>query len=121
MVTLRLPREDVEALRHELAAVDPRRAPTVRRIVEDLLRKGERPSRLLSPRELAQILQVSERTVRKWCERGLIFAIQPGGPRGAWRIPADQFPVDLEAIPRFLRLGREIVAKYGGPMDDYEA
>lgn len=120
-MALRLPQEDLEALRRELAAVDPERAPTVRRVIEGLLREGERPARLLSPRELADILQVSERTVRKWCERGLIRAVQPAGPRGAWRIPADQFPVDLDAIPPFLRLSREIVERCGGPMDDYEA
>ncbi|HEY8414800.1 MAG TPA: helix-turn-helix domain-containing protein, partial [Thermaerobacter sp.] len=74
----------------------------------------------LSPREVAGLFEVTERTVRKWCAQGKIVAFQPAGRGGEWRIPVDQFAATPEQIRAFRQATREIAARYGGPIDDFE-
>jgi excisionase family DNA binding protein len=44
--------------------------------------------KLLTTREVAERLRVTERTVRNWCTNGTLPAIQLGGRRTHLRIPA---------------------------------
>jgi len=47
----------------------------------------EAPHRMLTPPEFARLTGHSERTVRRWCEVGIIRAEQFAGYGGTWRIP----------------------------------
>ena len=40
----------------------------------------------LTTREVAELLNVSQRYVRRLCERGVLLGFQPTGPRGDWRV-----------------------------------
>ncbi len=40
----------------------------------------------LTTREVAELLGVSQRYVRRLCERGVLLGFQPTGPRGDWRV-----------------------------------
>lgn len=117
-VTLTLTPEEVAALEREKERLSPSEVPVTCRVVERVLRQAQK--RLLTPREVADMFGVSERAVRKWCEQGKIVAFQPGGRGGEWRIPADQFAATPEQIRAFRRVTEEIVAKYGGEIDDFE-
>ena len=117
-VVLDLPPAEVLELEKEKSHLSPERTPTVYRLVERAIRQARR--RLLTPREVAEMFDVTERAVRKWCERGKIVAFQPSGPGGEWRIPADQFAVTPEQMLRFRRTVQEIAAKYGEEIDDFE-
>ncbi len=45
---------------------------------------------LLSPREVAHLVGVSPRTVRRWAARGQLEAVRL--PSGRWRIPEEAVP-----------------------------
>ncbi len=76
--------------------------------------------RLLSTQAVAEMVGVSDRAVRKWCEQGRIVATQPGGSRGDWRIPASQFAASPEEMSTLRARAMRLSQKYGGPLDDYE-
>ncbi|QDT35995.1 Helix-turn-helix domain protein [Stratiformator vulcanicus] len=54
----------------------------------------EQSSEFLSVAETAQHFRVSEKTVRRWIDKGRLFATQPGGPGGRLLIPRSE----LDAI-----------------------
>ena len=57
-------------------------AATLDRVMDD----HEDPDELLTPREAAQLLKVSERTLRLWTARGEVRgAFKPGPAAGPWR------------------------------------
>ena len=67
------------------------------------------------------MLDVSERTVRKWCEKGLVQAVQPARPKGAWRIVASQFTVTPRQMSAIVRKVRSLNRRLGSSeLDDYE-
>ncbi len=45
--------------------------------------------RLLTTAQYAEAMGVTERCVRRWCERGSVAAIR-NNPRGKWMIPFDE-------------------------------
>ena len=55
------------------------------------------PERLLRPEEVAEILQISKRTVVRWLKEGKLGGVRVGR---LWRIPQEE-------LDRFLREGRE--------------
>lgn len=77
--------------------------------------------RYLSTAQVARMLDVSERTVRKWCEKGLVQAVQPARPKGAWRIVASQFTVTPRQMSAIVRKVRSLNRRLGSSeLDDYE-
>lgn len=125
---------DIEHLREERQVLSSLRSKSVLlEIVDTLISSGESASgvrvevkridgsdQLLSTHEVAVMFGVSERAVRKWCERGRIIALQPGGSGGDWRIPASQFPATVEEMKALYATAKRLSDKYGGPLDDYE-
>ncbi|MEW6048001.1 MAG: helix-turn-helix domain-containing protein [Bacillota bacterium] len=84
-------------------------------------RPGGSGERYLTPRDVAEMLDVTEQAVRAWCERGLIDAIQPAGHKGVWRIPASQFAVSPEQLRDIVEKIRAINRRLGyGETDDHE-
>ena len=77
--------------------------------------------RWLTTRDVADMFRISERAVRHWCEQGHVVAMRTPGPRGVWRIRADQFAASSDAVTTLLdtvvRLNRRFDAK---PPDEYE-
>ena len=77
--------------------------------------------RWLTTRDVADIFRISERVVRRWCEQGHVVAMRTPGPRGVWRIRANQFAASSDAVTTLLdtvaRLNRRFDA---GPPDEYE-
>ena len=65
--------------------------------------------KLLRTSEVAEVYQVSDRMVRKWCETGKIKALQT--PGGGWRIPASQF-ADLEKVQGFQETAEKINRRF---------
>ena len=59
--------------------------------------------KMLTPKQAAPILNVSERTVRRWCEEGVFGDPDSIRHSGRWRIPRE----------RILRLAREGIATAG--------
>lgn len=117
-VVLTLLPEEVMELEKEKPRLSPTQTPVAYRLVDEAIRQARR--RYLSPRQVAEMFDVTERTVRKWCEQGKIIAFQPSGPGGEWRIPADQFAATPEQIRAFRQTAQEIAAKYGEDIDDFE-
>jgi excisionase family DNA binding protein len=72
------------------------------------LREAEDMSRKLSVRELAELLNVAEDTIRGWAAAGTIPALR-ACPRGAWRFDAD------EVLDALRRAGRG-AGKAAGPI-----
>lgn len=70
-------------------------------------------------REIAEIFQVSDRMVRKWCEAGKISALHT--PGGEWRIPAAQFN-NLEKVMEFQDTVEKINDRFKSApaIEDYE-
>ena len=131
---LTLTSNDIEDLREErrrLASVAS--TPLVLDLLDTLIASGVSASgvrievkpidasdHMLSTGEVAEMFGVSERAVRKWCERSRIIAFQPGGPGADWRIPASQFPATLDEMRNLYAAAKRLSDKYGGPLDDYE-
>lgn len=69
--------------------------------------------------EVAKAFQVSDRMVRKWCEKGTIQALQT--PGGAWRIYVSQFP-DLSKVEGFQKAADKINERFREypEIDDFE-
>jgi excisionase family DNA binding protein len=57
-------------------------------------------ARLLSVRETAALLGVSEKTVRRLIAAGVLPALQLGGKGSSVRIPADELSEWLESDPQ---------------------
>ena len=49
----------------------------------------------LSPKELARIAGMSEKTIRRWIKKGMIPAFQPGGKGCDILIPKDRLRLDM--------------------------
>lgn len=45
--------------------------------------------RLVSVKTAAEVLDVHEKTVRRWCQRGEVAAVLTPGGRGVWRVWVD--------------------------------
>lgn len=132
IVMMVLDEHDIQALDQEQARV-PESASTVRQLIQALvaLAQAGRPIRisvgeetpvLLTTAEVAQLMRVSERTVRDWCERGLVTAFQSGGSGGAWRIRAEQFAQRSgQAVEHLLDTVHQINMRFGDePLQTYE-
>lgn len=46
--------------------------------------------RLMTVEQVAEEMQVSEETVRRWLRGGRLRGFQPGGTKIGWRIPASE-------------------------------
>ncbi|HHU83473.1 MAG TPA: helix-turn-helix domain-containing protein [Firmicutes bacterium] len=70
-------------------------------------------------KEIAEVYQVTDRMVRKWCESGKIKAMQT--PGGKWRILSSQFP-DLGKVKAFRETVERINKRFEGfpAIEDYE-
>ncbi len=44
---------------------------------------------MLTVPEVAELMRVSEQTVRTWLRTGRLKGIRPGGTKAGWRIPRD--------------------------------
>ena len=53
-------------------------------------------SKLLTVREVAAKLRVSEYTVREWLRMGRLKGIKPGGAKAGWRVTEDELAWFLE-------------------------
>ncbi len=130
-LVLELTRSQVLEISRQVSAVREV-APTAGELLEQLVtevkgcgirievRELPRRPRYLTTAQVAEMFQVSERAVRKWCQRGRIRAEQPGGPDGDWRIPEDQFAATHEGMTRLQRTAAEIADRYGGPDVSFE-
>ena len=128
---LKLAPSEVQELARQVAAVREV-APAAGELLHQLVTEAKgsgvrievtelpRRSRYLTTGQVAEMFQVTERAVRKWCNSGRIRADQPGGPDGEWRIPEDQFAATHEAMTRLQRTAAEIAARHGGPDDFFE-
>ena len=58
--------------------------------------QSSEPGRTYTIAEVAALLRVTDKTIRRWLAAGRIHGVQPGGPRAAWRIPA----AELERLLR---------------------
>lgn len=59
------------------------------------------PERDLCPKEVAAIVGVSPKTVRRWCRAGLFGYKGSASDRGEWRIP----PAQLDRVRRVAERG----------------
>ncbi|MEW5743796.1 MAG: helix-turn-helix domain-containing protein [Myxococcota bacterium] len=50
---------------------------------------GASGKRLVSVKAAAEVLDVHEKTVRRWCQRGEVQAVLTPGGRGVWRVWVD--------------------------------
>lgn len=142
---VRLAPDEVRSLEQEISQIPDSQAPTLKRVARKILGSGDvvivvkQSSRLgprtiravspklhppeaqwLTPKQVAEMFLVSERTVRKWCEKGLIKAVQPGGPRGDWRIARSQFAAGPDEVRTLLETVGKINERFEGEVDDYE-
>lgn len=130
MVTLKP--EDVSALRREEQQL-PSDFPRLRDLIRKLgtLTASGEPVRItiaesgaprwLTTRDVADMFRISERAVRHWCEQGHVVAIRTPGPRGVWRIRADQFAAAPGAVNTLLDTVGRLNRRFDGePPDDYE-
>lgn len=129
---LHVARDEVRALTREIKNLPADVAPTLKRLVEGVVEAagpegGEvvvdiRPARSewLTPKQVAEMFGVTERAVRKWCHKGVLKAVQPGGPRGDWRIPRSQFAAGPEEVQTLLETVRDMNRRFEGEVDDYE-
>lgn len=129
---LHVARDDVRSLTREIKNLPAGVAPTLKRLAEEVLEaagpEGDevvvdiRPARSewLTPKQVAEMFGVTERAVRKWCRRGTLKAVQPGGPRGDWRIPRSQFAASPEEVRVLLETVSDINRRFKGEVDDYE-
>jgi len=70
-------------------------------------------------KDIAEMYQVTDRMVRKWCESGRIYAIQT--PGGKWRIPSSKF-ADLDKVEAFRETVENINKRFNNSPEimDYE-
>lgn len=127
-----LDEHDIQALEQEQSRV-PESASAIRHLIKELvalaqpgrpirISVGEETPTLLTTAEVAQLMRVSERTVRDWCERGLLTAFQSGGSGGAWRILTDQFARRSgQPVQHLLDTVHQINKRFGDePLQTYE-
>ena len=69
--------------------------------------------------EIAEVYQVSDRMVRKWCSQGKISALRT--PGGSWRIPTSVFG-DLQKVKAFQETAEQINERFSNypEIDDFE-
>jgi excisionase family DNA binding protein len=106
---IELAAKDIEALSREVATVRQKDAPTVARVVREIIRSmgttgGEiivrpvsQPEIFLTTSQVAAMYQVSDRVVRKWCESGRLRAARVG-EKGEWKIFRSQFSAGPEEV-----------------------
>jgi excisionase family DNA binding protein len=61
-------------------------------------------AQMLTVREVATLLRVSEQTVRSWLRDGTLLGVRPGGTKAGWRIPRSAIEPLLNPEPTQLPL-----------------
>lgn len=124
--------EDISALRREEQQL-PSDFPRLRDLIHTLgtLSASGEPvgitiaepdvPRWLTTRDVADMFRISERAVRHWCEQGHVVAMRTPGPRGVWRIRADQFAASSDAVTTLLDTVVRLNGRFDAePPDEYE-
>ena len=127
-----LRQEEVRALAREMETDAAKQTPTMVRLISEVLQGigatgGElilRPmtdqGAFLTTAQVAEMFQVSDRVVRKWCETGRLKATRIGD-RGEWHIHRSQFAAGPEEVRHLLDTVTRINSRFQGEeIDDYE-